>query len=430
MPGQLTTTKPSLKFVVTSFLLGMILLHMLVMRMVWSQAMGGRPDYKIFYTAALILKRGWGRDLYDNRLQLQVQKEFPSWLGEGEGPLPYNHPPFEAALHVPLAYFSYLEAYAIWTGLNFLLLGWFVWFFRSQVPILAREFPSILFLSALGFFPLVFGLMQGQDSTLLMVLYGLAFVALKSGREFRAGLLLGAGLFKFHLVLPFVFILLLRRRWTAVGGFAVSGALAALASLALVGWKELLYYPRYVWEVNRHPPMRVIVPQNMANLRGLVTGWRWPHSAIPWLDGVVMIASLALLVWAAWRWDPADRSDIRIWTCGFSICVIATFLACYHGYNQDMSILYPPLLLLADQLLREGWREWQKRRVAFFIAVMFFSPVYLILTVHFQHENLFTFVLLFFVASLAAWTSAMRAGTMKGTEATARLHPAIVNGVN
>jgi len=36
------------------------------------------------------------------------------------------------------------------------------------------------------------------------------------------------------------------------------------------------------------------------------------------------------------------------------------------------------------------------------LALMFFTPLYLVLTVHFEHENLFALVLLLFAGCLAA----------------------------
>jgi hypothetical protein len=396
-----------LKFAVTSFLLGMIFLHVFIFGMVWREVMAGRPDFSIFYTSALMLRRGQGSELYDNRTQWQTQQEFTTGARIREGPLPYNHPPFEATLFVPLAYFPYLRAYCIWACINFLLLAWFGWFLRPHVPSLVAGFPAGTFLAALAFSPVAFALIHGQDSILLLCLYGLTFAALKSGRDFRAGLLLGVGLFKFHLVLPFVFILCLRRRWRFLEAFFLSGFLAGLVSLLLVGWKELLYYPRYVWEINRHPSARVIAPQNMANLRGLIAGWKWNSSAGPWLDGLVLVVSLALLLWAARRWDAADRSNIFLWTGGFAVCTFATFLVSYHGYNQDMSILLLPLLLVADLLLREARGMHARRRLAFLLAAMFFGPAYLMLTLLFGHQNLFALVLLSFTASLAGWLGAI-----------------------
>ena len=253
------------KALLVLFLAGMILLNGLVLWRAWWEVLAGYPDFSIFYTAGLILRRGQGTTLYDNMLQLQVQREFASAALGRTGPLPYNHPPFEAALFVPLTHFPYLTSYALWALLNFCLLAGVIFFMRPppRHPVI---FPWFWFLAALAFFPVAYALMQGQDSIMLLALYCLTYKALRRGHDLQAGVWLGLGLFKFHLVLPFVFVLLLRRRLRAILGvllgkthvldFLVSGCL-------LVGWKEVLRYPYYVWQVNRHSSMRVIVPENM-----------------------------------------------------------------------------------------------------------------------------------------------------------------------
>ena len=57
----------------------------------------------------------------------------------------------------------------------------------------------------------------------MLVIYTLVFIALKGKREFTAGGLLACGLFKFHLVVPFVIIFMIRRQWRFLTGFAALG---------------------------------------------------------------------------------------------------------------------------------------------------------------------------------------------------------------
>jgi len=397
-----------LRFVLTACLLGTTLLHILVFWLAWSDVVAGRPDFSIFYTAGLMLRRGQGPELYDNRLQWQTQREFTSAMPARQGPLPYNHPPFEAVLCVPLTYLSYFHAYVVWAMLNLLLLAGIVLILRPDLPRLCGTLPWLPLLAAVGFYPIAVALMQGQDSILLLALYTLAYAALRRGHDAEAGVWLGLGLFKFHLVLPFVFVLLLRRRWRALTGFLVSGIAVGLISLGLVGWRELLYYPRYVWEVNRHPPIDVIVPANMANLRGLILGWSWGPLVLPWLNAAVFAASVGMLCWAAAQWDPAGRDNETTWINGFSISMIATILVSYHGYNQDMSILFLPALLWFEQLLAGRVEGRYRLALEFCLGALFLSPLHVILTLHYGHQNLFALVLLATAATLAGWTATVQ----------------------
>jgi len=387
----------------------MILVHLLVLQTVWPQILAGRPDFSIFYTAGLILKRGQGHELYNNALQWRTQREFAS-VRVAEGPLPYNHPPFEAILYVPLAFLSYLLAYKLWAALNVLLLAGILIFLRPNIRHSFAAYPWLPFLATFGFYPMAAGLMQGQDAILLLAVYSLTYAALRRGKDAQAGMWLGLGLFKFHFVLPFVFILLLLRRLRAVSGFLLSGVAVAAASLELVGWRELLYYPRYVWDINRHPPMPVIRPEDMPNLRGLFTGWTWSSHLAPWPEIGLVVVSLALLAWAARQWDPANLSDLTSWNNGFSIALVVTFLVSYHAYTPDMSFLFLPCLLVMEYMMEGCVRRWYGVVLWLCLGALFFSPLYLVLTLHYSQQHMFALVLLAFVLGLAKWTGSLKTG--------------------
>jgi hypothetical protein len=383
----------------TCLCLGMIALHGAVFWLARSQVLGGLPDFKIFYTAGLILRRGEGSMLYSNDLQLKTQREFVREAMEGDSPLPYNHPPFEALLFVGTTFLPYLRAYSLWFLMNLAMVVATVRLMRPWVPTFASTFPRLLFLAPFAYFPVAYALMQGQDSILLTTLYCLAYVALRRGQGLRAGLFLGAGLFKFHLVLPFAFILLLRRQWRAVAGILLSACCELGFSWLLVGWKELLYYPRYAWQVNRHQAIRVIVPNNMANLRGLFTGWSWAEAIRPWPELALLTVSVCLLVWASRRLRPGDLGDLNSWNTGFSIAMVATFLVGYHGYNQDLSILLVPIFIMFDRMLQGRPAVSIPLKVT--SGLMFLSPLYVLLTIRYGHQNLFALVLIGFLVGLA-----------------------------
>ena len=168
----------------------MIVLHGWMFFRLRREIATGYPDFTIFYTAGKCIIQGHGRQLYDLETQFAIQREFASEVKRRENPLPFNHPPFEGLLFAPLARLPYVAAYLVWAAFNL-------------APSLHGIFPGLPLLAMFAFFPLVMALMQGQDSILLLFLYGLAFLALAAGRAFVAGLCLGLALFKFQLVLPF-----------------------------------------------------------------------------------------------------------------------------------------------------------------------------------------------------------------------------------
>lgn len=389
-----------LRFCLTSFLLGMIFVHAVLFWVVRQQLIAGSSDFRIFYTAGLMLRRGEGRLLYDEALQTEVERESAPQAVKRGGPLPYNHPPFEATLFVPLTYLPYFSAYCVWIGLNMLLLAGSIYLIRPRLPALKEHYPWLLALAPLAFFPIAYALLQGQDSILLLALYCIAYAAFRRGNDVEAGAYLGMGLFKFHLILPFAFILLLRRRWRALAGMSVIAAVELVVSWTLVGARQLLLYPTFAWHVNREQAPGVIVPANMANLRGLLEGWKGMSYPPPWIDIAIMAVSIGLLIWSSRRWQSVGLTDKIQWDSAFSISLVVTYLVGYHGYNHDMSFLLLPLVLTIDRVLEVPGKASAGLKLV--LVLMFFTPLYLLLTLQWSHQNLFSIVLLCFAGYLAA----------------------------
>ncbi len=250
----------------------MIVLHAWMFFSLRREIVTGYPDFTIFYTAGKCILQGQGRQLYDLKTQFTIQREFASQVEHRESPLPFNHPPFEALLFAPLAGLPYSAAYLVWAVFNIVLILGFWILLLPRLPGLHRFLPALPLLAMFAFFPLTMALLQGQDSILLLFLFGLAFSALTTGRSFVAGVCLGLALFKFQLVLPFVLVLLFRRQWRAVAGFVTTACGLLLVSAAVVGWSGVLAYPGFVLKLNRIGSQAGIYPRDMPNLRGLVAG--------------------------------------------------------------------------------------------------------------------------------------------------------------
>ena len=396
-----------LRFTLSAFCLGMLLLHLTIFWIARGEVVNGLPDLRIFYTAGLMLRRGQGHSLYDNSLQLKTQAEFVTLRPGLDGPMPYNHPPFEAILFMPFTFLTFLRAYAMWFVINGLLLALCFRAIHPWIPQTAAEFPELFFLAPLAFFPVFYAFMQGQDSILLLALYCLAYAAFRRGRDLQAGIWLGLGLFKFHLVLPFALVLLLCRRWRAIAGIVACGCCELAISWGLVGWRELLYYPRFAWHVNRLQQLGVIVPTNMPNLRGLLTGWTSSVAARSRMEFVLLVVSVALLVWAARQWAPWDLSQPDRWNTGFSIALVTTYLVGYHGYNTDLSLVLLPAVITFNRLLQSDSSRINTA-LRIILVILFLSPVYLLLTLVLDKQRLFALVLLAFIFCLAASTSQER----------------------
>src|ERR1700747_3382829 len=121
--------------ILTLYFAAMVALHGYVLWRVRHAVRAGFPDFSIFYTAARIVAAGKGSQLYNDNLQESVQRSFASAVERRGTILPYNHPPFEAALFVPLAHFSYLTAYFIWFAIDVVLLFGLLFFLRRHFAV-------------------------------------------------------------------------------------------------------------------------------------------------------------------------------------------------------------------------------------------------------------------------------------------------------
>ena len=312
----------------------------------------GYGDFASFYTAGQIVRSGQSARLYDPGLQWKIQQHFASKVKIRQGPFPYVRPPFEALLFLPFTYLSYPVACGLWMVLQIaLLLAVPIVLF----PVLGQGFDlrtyAVEVLGCLAFFPVGFCLIQGQDSVLLLLILSVALGFLLRGAELRTGAVLGLGLFKFHLVIPLIAILLLQRKWRAGVGFAAVGVVLVGISLMMVGWGGLLIYPKYLWELNQAPGLGMVKPPSMPNVRGLLTafpgGGMLSSSANWFLAGLVV----AGVIFASRSWRGAGRTATM---AGFSSWIAVTLATSYYANSYDLTLLLIPLLLLGKKFWGSG----------------------------------------------------------------------------
>jgi len=398
------------------YVAGVLAIHLLVVWNARDLIWKGYPDFTIYYTAGTMIRQGMGQSLYDDATQFRVQQEFAPRVATRLGALPFNHPPFEAVFFLPLTYFSYRMAYLLWGLVNLAMLSALPILLRPHVPVL-RFWPSAAWaVVSLAFFPVFFALLQGQDAILLLFLYALAFVSWKNKRLVSAGAWLACAMFKFHLVLPFVLLMLIQEKRAQgirriLTGFVGVGVVLGAASMAAVGVREIIAYPSYVLGLEKTMAMGAIMPSDMPNLRGILYVMA---SSFRSFDLLVIALSGVLYFLAAWicgspeddfrdedpdnlGWDN-DRRDLK-----FSLAVLATVLVSYHGLGYDLCLLALPLLLVAGQLgNRIRLTSWTGAAISAGLAVLLFSPLQLVLLMRYNRLALIGWALLLCFVGLAA----------------------------
>jgi Glycosyltransferase family 87 len=261
--------------------------------------------------------------------------------------------------------------------------------------------PALPLLAMFAFFPVIMALLQGQDSILLLFLYGLAFSALAAGRTFIAGLCLGLALFKFQLVLPFVLVLLVRRQWRAVAGFATTAFALLLVSAVVVGWSGVMAYPGFVLRLSRSGAQAGIYPRDMPNLRGLVAGSL--HLTGRPATLLIVALSIALVALAAHRWrvQPQRAQPGHQFGLGFSLCLTVTIIASYHLLVHDLSLLILPILLIAELLVSGEIGGHARHILIASLVALFLTPLYAVLQFSLRETNLMVFAVAMFAAGTA-----------------------------
>ena len=374
------------KFLITVFLLAMTCCNLAVPFQGRSGLRNGYQDFTIYYMSGLLLRNGQASDLYSLSAQYRTQLTF-AHVPIRQGPLPYNHPPFEALLFVPFTLLAYWPAYLLWTALNLVMLALSVIILRRQFPQFASVSPLALGLAATAFFPVVIGIFQGQDVILLQFLFVLAVVSLDRGKDAMAGAFLAAGLFLPHLILPVV-VLFAARRWRVLLGFAPVTLSLGGISVAIMGWRGPLDYLRFVLHVERSASISY-GPQVAPNLRGLIADLPGLSATGPWTTLLIFASSAVVFCVALRRIHNGQDSTLFL----SSLAVVTTILISFHALSYDLTLLLPTALWLLSATLG-GETTKIDRATIVLIVLLFLAPLYIFLLIVAKRFFWFSLILL------------------------------------
>ena len=310
-------------------------------------------DFAGFYTAGRILNEYPPQRLYDLELQDRVFHEVLPGLPPAEK-LPYVYPPFFSLPIRPLALLPFTWACLIWMLLSVgLFLGGLALLWRGREAIPAGERSTTLLL-ALSFGPFMECWLSGQASAFGFAAMALALRCEAVRRPFLLGLCLALCLYKPPLLLLVLPMLVVARRWRALGGFAVGGLLLAALSLLAVGWRGCLAYAGHLTTFARimkapttaFPSWKFV---DLDHFLGLLFGVNTSIQPIVW-----SAVALAVLPFLARLWWAFDRSgpDRRLLTWSATL----TWTLVLNGYIglYDVILAVPGLLITADVLYRRA----------------------------------------------------------------------------
>ena len=158
----------------------------------------------------------------------------------------------------------------------------------------------------------------------------------------------------------------------------------------------MLLYPRYVAHLESTLARGAIIPSDMPNLRGALT------ILFPGVSDIflVLVISLGLLLFAAWKCRNGGNKNL--FDREFSLAAVTTVLVSYHAMIYDLSLLMVPVLLLANELLANGkFREYRSVLIWSVMAIFFFAPLQLVLSMRDHRSAVMGWVLLLWLRGIA-----------------------------
>jgi len=301
----------------------------------------GHPDFRANYTAGYLVKTGQLHSLYDYNTIESVQNQLISREKVG---MPFIHPAYEALAYVPFSFLAFHGAYVAFLITNLLLLLFSYRLLLPELKRLEKAWKPLPIALCLTFLPVSAALMQGQDSILLLTIFVCGWVLFSRNKDFRGGLLLGLGLFRFQFLIPVYLLFLLWRRWRIVAGITLSASISLLVSILMVGFDGVRSYmtslaSMSIGGVSQLDLVRYAQPiEAMGSLRALVSGTLSPWVSAVWVQIVILVLSLSILFWIGLTArSETHSSDLLL------LAVTASVIVGYHVFTHDLTILLLPI---------------------------------------------------------------------------------------
>jgi len=267
----------------------------------------------------------------------------------------YKFPPLYAMLLLPVARAGIEQrVYLAHWVLQFLLYACAVGLLLAYLHRFAgRGFLLAGLVLALNFEPFFETLWRLQIETVLLLLLAVALLAYLKERDTWAGAAIGTG---FLLKLYPGFLLLyfaLRRRWSALAGFALAVVLILIASWIVIGPRENeTYFLRILPVLLTERPEASTENLSLARYLHVLLGW---SPLVSQRAGQIVVLPLVLLSgFVVWRQPPSATSGRLRAALAFSLFVPLMLMSMPNYWVNYQLLLLLPLLVLACHASRAG----------------------------------------------------------------------------
>jgi Glycosyltransferase family 87 len=322
-------------------------------------------DFVLWYNASLMASQCAVSpiDIYNPDLQqqgiialMQPLKPDSIWY--------LQYPPQFFALVKPMAGLGLANAWLVWCGISLVLILLGLWFLTEEMrqDKFARAF---LILATLCSHPTWFAFENGQTTLFHFPVLICYWLLLRSKKYFLAGLVSFIFLIKLQylpFLLPIGFVL---GRLKYLSGFMISASLLFLYTLSVVGWNNIISYPKALGFIETHG--NGVASPIMQNFKGQLLIFMGDshtlHLITAAIYGVGVILVLAIWLWLLPRLVRA--AERRAFEIAASLSTLIMLICSPHTHMQDYmtvaiaaAFLYP-LMKTADPSNRTmGLVKW------------------------------------------------------------------------
>ena len=301
-----------------------------------------------YHTAARLLRQGApvARFYDDDWFEAQVAAETPGVRDN------YFNPPPAALLLLPLGGLPYAQARVLWTAFNLIVLAAAALWLLREASLDGWRVPAFL-IALLASQPLREELHQGQAYLLLLLLLTAAWSGYRRGQAGLLGVSLGLALTLKLAGLFIVPLLIVQRRWRALGWTVASALSLALVSLPWIGLAAWRRFAEALLRLRGEPDLAVTAYQSLPGLVRHLTTWDAQWNPGPLLDAsglgrvlqvIVLLAALGVVAAAA-RHAAGDLAFAAAVTVG----VVASPLSLDYHYV----LLFLPVAILLGRVGRQ-----------------------------------------------------------------------------
>ena len=302
-----------------------------------SGRLGG--DFPAFYAAGSIAGDGDWAQLYDPDRQLAEQARlFPE---SDDSFLYFAYPPHAAAVYRPFAAMDYRVAYVLHSVLMAGAAIAAVSLIRPMVPVVRKHF-ELVASAVLLFNPILRAVTGGQNTALTLLGVTATWRLLHDEEDVAAGLVVALLLYKPQVAVPLAGVLVLARRWRAVGAIGAGGLVVWGVGAVLMGtgwvstwWTEVRAFAELDADVNGHNAISWLGVSE--HLLGAGSGVAYIVAA----PLVVATVAMVCFVWLSSRFDLAVR---------FAITTAGILLMSPHAMFYDAVLLVVTAVVALDRL--------------------------------------------------------------------------------